>query len=108
MKKVYTARDGLEAHFLRNLLEGEGIRAAVLGEALAIARGDLPLTQETLPAVWVSEEDFERACGIAATLNQAPAAPSGEEAAAWECRNCGEMIEPQFTSCWNCGHARQQ
>ena len=67
MVKVYSARDGLEAHFIRNLLEGEGIRAAVLGETLAFGRGDLPMTQETLPGVWVNPEDEQIARDAGAT-----------------------------------------
>ena len=31
-----------------------------------------------------------------------PAAPSG---APWVCAQCGEQLEPQFTSCWHCGAA---
>ena len=92
--KVYTARDAVEAHFVRGLLEREGLAAEVLGDKLAIAIGELPpLSAGTLPAVWVAEESTEPAKKIVA---KAP----------WTCPSCGETIEPQFTDCWNCGAAR--
>ncbi|MGH7830408.1 MAG: DUF7577 domain-containing protein, partial [Candidatus Binatia bacterium] len=24
----------------------------------------------------------------------------------WQCRKCGEVIEGQFTDCWNCGSSQ--
>jgi len=61
MEKIFTGEDSMEAHFVRNLLEAQGIRAQVLGEILGAARGELPLTEETRPGVWVNSEDVERA-----------------------------------------------
>lgn len=54
-------RDAMEANLLRQLLENEGIPATTMGESLSAARGELPLTLETLPSVWVRREDVERA-----------------------------------------------
>ena len=64
MIKIYEARDSLEAHFLRNLLESAEIRAKVLGETLGAARGELPMTSETLPSVWINPDDLGKAQGI--------------------------------------------
>jgi hypothetical protein len=107
MKKLYTARDAMEAHFLRQLLQQEGIPAEVLGENLSIARGELPLTAETLPSVWVRSEHAERAVRVVAQmLSQA----SGGDAAGdpWTCPGCGEAIEGQFDICWNCQTPRPE
>ena len=105
--KLYAARDALEAHFVRSLLENEGIRAAVMGETLGTSRGDLPLTQETLPAVWIDDEDLARAQPVLdAFRNQPP--PSPATRTPWRCPACGEDVEGQFTSCWNCGAERAE
>jgi hypothetical protein len=102
--KVYAARDSLEAHFLKSVLETEGIRAVVLGEILAAARGELPLTVETLPSVWVHEADRERATELAATIS----IPQEDVVCqpAWTCRRCGERHEGAFSECWQCGASR--
>ena len=70
MKKIYTARDSMEAHFVRCLLEREGIEAGVFGEPLGLARGELPFTPDTLPSVWVKSEDAERAIDIVGEYDQ--------------------------------------
>lgn len=64
MIRIYEARDSLEAHFLRNLLEAAGVRAEVLGELLGMARGELPMTGDTLPSVWINPEDAKTAMAV--------------------------------------------
>jgi uncharacterized OB-fold protein len=36
-------------------------------------------------------------------LEELSAASIGE---AWRCVQCGEMLEPQFAACWQCGQQR--
>lgn len=117
MRHLYTARDAMDATFLRGLLEQEGIRAVVQGEALQETWGNLNLTQESLPSVWVDDADAERATPIvdeyrrrdAANADE-PGTDPDEPAAAvrptWACPNCGRPNEVQFTACWHCGHAQ--
>ncbi len=107
--KLYTGRDAMDAHFVRAHLEGQGIPATVMGEALTMARGDLPLTPETLPAVWVHEEDAPRAVAAMREFLRTPRHDEPEvEAKAWTCPHCGELIEGQFDQCWNCGWERPE
>jgi hypothetical protein len=101
--KVYVSRDSLEAHFLRGVLEGEGIRAVVLGEPLATGAGHLPLI-ETLPAVWVHEADRDRAMELAASITCPQ--EDGVSQPRWTCRRCGERHEGAFSECWQCGDSR--
>ena len=61
MKPVFSARDPVEAHLLRAVLESEGIAAKVMGEFLYLARGGVPFDNHTEPSVWVSDEDLGRA-----------------------------------------------
>ncbi len=107
MKRVYLAQNPADAHLLRGILENAGIPAAVHGDFLWSARGELPLTVDTSPSVWVlNETHYENALEIvAAFVSEAGAGlPSGE---AWTCKHCGETNEGQFTECWRCGFPRK-
>ena len=111
MRHVYTGRDEMDAHFVKGLLEQEGIEAVVTGEALESTFSTLPLSATSLPGVYVPEADEERAAVIVRDYQQvdrANADPATEDAprATWKCANCGEAVEEQFTECWNCGRER--
>jgi hypothetical protein len=106
MKKLYTARDAMEAHFLRTLLEERDIPAAVLGENLAPARGELPFTLETQPAVWVREDHFAQAQAVVDEMLAQRHAQS--LALPWTCPACGEEVDGTFDLCWNCQASRPE
>ena len=57
MKKVYVAGNPLEAHMVRDFLESAGIEAIVRGEHLFALRGGVPMTEDTLPSVWLVHEE---------------------------------------------------
>ena len=44
MVQVYSAENPTEAHYLKGLLESQGIQCDVRGESLFGARGELPIT----------------------------------------------------------------
>jgi hypothetical protein len=100
MKKLYTARDAMEAHFLRTLLEERDIPAAVLGENLAPARGELPFTLETQPAVWVNDDDLADAQAVVDDMLARRGAR--DLAPPWTCPACHEFVDATFELCWNC------
>jgi hypothetical protein len=102
MKQIYSARDEIDAEMVKNALADAGIECGVQGGGLSAVLGAIPVTQETLPSVWVRDEDLDRA-ETALREFQHPQEPEGEP---WKCPKCGEMIEPQFTACWNCGTSR--
>ena len=107
MRKVYLARHPTEAHFLKGLLASQGIEAEIRGEALFGARGELPVTTETCPSVWVLDDSqLDRALALIAEHDRRER-PSDSVGAPWRCPSCGEELEPQFTDCWRCGTARQ-
>lgn len=98
MKRVFRAASLLQVAHARNVLIAAGIDSELRNQYLAGALGDLPML-ETWPQLWV-EDSFESAALRA--LEKAATAPAG---AAWICPDCGEALEPQFTSCWRCGTA---
>jgi hypothetical protein len=110
MRHVYSGRDEMDAHFVKGLLEAEGIEAAVMGENLVNAVGTLPLSDNSLPGVWVPDGEEARAQAIVQRYKQVDAANANDVKVqpTWKCVNCGEAVEQQFTNCWKCGHARPE
>ncbi len=106
MKKVYTATGLADAHLLKGLLEGENIPAEVRGEHLYAIRGEVPMTPDTCPSVWVVDEaDFGRAVELLRAIREG-SSRSPDDAGTWRC-GCGEDIERQYTECWQCGRSRR-
>ncbi len=103
MTKVFVAPHPTEAHLVAGYLTDRGIPSEVRGEALFAVRGEVPITPATLPTVWVLDD------GQAAEALEVLRARPSQTAAGqplWTCNRCGELIEPQFTACWQCGAAR--
>ena len=105
--KVYSAQHPIEAHLLKGILGSYGIPSEVRGEFLFGGRGELPVTPETAPSVWiVDDSQFDEARAIIKEYEESNAqdVPAGET---WICKSCGEDSEGQFTECWNCGKPRE-
>jgi hypothetical protein len=98
MKRVFRAASLWQVAHARNVLIMAGIESEMRNQYLAGALGDLPMF-ETWPQLWV--EDALESAALRA-LAVAAKAPSGEP---WTCAQCGEQLEPQFTTCWRCGAA---
>ena len=99
MKRVFRAATLLQVAHARNVLVSAGIDCELRNQYLAGAMGELPM-METWPQLYVDETDEYRALRALA-IAAAPAA-----GAPWTCADCGEQLEPQFTSCWRCGAAQ--
>jgi hypothetical protein len=105
--QVFVAQHPTEAHLVRGLLEAEGIQADVRGESLFGARGEAPVTPDTLPTVWVLDDnDVAKATQILAGYGQRKS--PGTPQSTWQCPDCGEQVEAQFGECWKCGAAAPQ
>ena len=103
MRLLYSSLKLIEVHHLKNLLEAEGIRCRIRNELLSRLAGEIPFT-ECAPELWLLDErDFERARRVLADFARPVAA-----APTWNCSACGEMLEGQFSACWNCGALRPQ
>lgn len=103
MKQVYVAQNPPEAHMIKGFLETSGIRAIVQGDDLFGIRGGIPITPTTSASVWVAAQDFKQAQALVEEFFQAETTEPGEK---WYCPGCGEVLEAQFTECWNCGTSR--
>lgn len=89
----------LMAQHWANVLRAAGIACELRNTALAGAIGDIPFL-DAAPQVWVAAAEAARARQL---LDEAARPPAG---VAWSCARCGEVSEPQFGSCWNCGTLR--
>jgi rubrerythrin len=98
MKRLIRDSSRAEIGLVKGLLERAGVACITKNEQLAGALGDIPFL-ECEPELWViHDEDMPRAERILAA-HRAPATG----AAAWRCRECGELIDGQFEVCWQCG-----
>ena len=96
MQRVYSSFNLLAVHHAKNVLETEGIRSTVRNEHLSSAMGELP-PAECQAELWVlHDDDAPRAERLLRYGGQEGGCP-------WRCAVCGEVLEPQFTQCWNCG-----
>jgi rubrerythrin len=85
-----------------NVLQTAGIGCEMHNRYLNGALGEIPIDQ-CRPEVWLTDErDETLARRLLEAATRGPAA--GEKA--WRCAQCGEMLEAQFTVCWQCGTAR--
>ena len=108
MIKVYIAQNPPDAHFVAGILQEYGISCEVLGEELWGARGALSVSPDTLPAVWIQDDNkYEQAQNLIRQIeNKTLNAPAGDSP--WKCPNCGQNLEPQYTDCWKCGTSRPE
>jgi hypothetical protein len=102
MEQIFIAYTSIEAHLVKGLLESEGIAAEVHEDMVNIL-GELPLTPENLPSVWVEERDALRADGIVRDFQHERV----EKGDAWRCE-CGEILDAQFSACWQCSRSRPE
>lgn len=103
MKELFTFSIGErpQAGLLKDLLENEAISCFIKNEGLAIAQGEIPIT-ECYPEVWIlNDEDYAKAADVLSGFQT----PQSEGRNSWVCPTCGETIEGQFSDCWKCGKA---
>jgi hypothetical protein len=103
VQRIFVARNLSEAHIVSGMLNAAGIAAQVRGHYLAGGYGELPITSDTLPSVWI---DDDQQAAIARGVIDEYERPGAARAAAWRCGQCGETHQGQFTACWKCGRER--
>lgn len=101
MKKIYSSEDRVLINHLKNTLDLENIDCFIKNEFAFTLAGEVPVN-EVWPELWVTESDLQTRAEevIAQVIN--PAKNSGKS---WQCSQCGELHDSQFTDCWKCGAA---
>lgn len=100
--QAYVAADLMRAHLIKGFLDSEGIFSVVRGEHLMALQGEIPITVDTLPSIWVLGTDLRHARDLITRALSGDLRP-----VQWRCPECGEQIEGQFTECWQCGSSRE-
>ena len=105
MKQVYTAFDVVSAQMMKDYLVSFGIESIVQGDLLIGAVGEIPAN--SYPTVWVlNDDDVEKA--EERVKNYEASRPDDQiHNNVWKCLDCDELIEAQFTRCWQCGKDRK-
>jgi len=97
MLKVYSADNPTEAHLLKGFLKSYGISSEVRGEFLCTSRGELPITADTAPSVWIFDDSrFDEARAIIREYEDSNNHGDSDKET-WICKSCGEESEGQFT-----------
>ncbi len=99
MKTVYSAANISIVSFFQNILEGYGIHCLIKNEFLHSVIGEIPPI-ESWPQLCVDDDDYEEEKRIV------DEALSEKNLPIWKCTSCNEVIEGQFSECWNCGTSR--
>ena len=95
--------DGANIAMLKSLLEEVEIVCMIRNDYLSSAMGEIPFL-ETSPELWIlNDEDYAKAREVLETWRTTRI----EDHDSWTCAHCGEIIEGQFTSCWQCGKERE-
>ena len=103
MKKIFSSPIIGEIPRLRNMLERAGITCVLRNEISSGLSPAVPIAEST-PELWIEDDHrLEEALQIKADF-QSSAPIVGQD---WQCQKCGEISEPQFASCWNCGAIRE-
>lgn len=100
MKKVFTADNFVQLDQLRTLLLENGIDCMHKGESSigsGAAGGEVPPVMIKNEIHVFEDADETRAKELIQEFLSAKANTKD-----WTCPDCGELIEKQFTACWNC------
>jgi ribosomal protein L32 len=104
VKKVFSSPIVGEISQLKNMLESAGIACILRNEVTAGLSPEVPMAEST-PELWILDDPrLAEALQIKADFQSFVPAVGAD----WQCQKCGEISEPQFTSCWKCGSSRAE
>jgi hypothetical protein len=100
--EVAVFNNDIEAEIAKGRLVENGIDAVITKDDCGGMMPNFQLTEGV--RLRVAPEQHRMAEEL---LQNQPAEGSGDdERSTWTCESCGEVLESQFTDCWNCGAQR--
>lgn len=92
------------ANLLKERLAMEGIVCLVRNDELSTALGEIPFV-ECYPELWVVDDEVYPRARVLLDQWLSDMVPREET---WQCVRCGEILEGQFESCWQCGRGKDR
>lgn len=106
MQKVFVAQHHPEAYLVVELLRSNGIESEVRGDTLFATIGGGAVIPGAAPEVWVQNPlDVAQAADLVRRYSKGEALPE-TSGPTWQCPNCAETLEAQFSECWKCGSTK--
>lgn len=88
---------------VKNILETQNVKCMIRNQYISAALGEIPVN-ECWPELYIVDPgQIEKAKEIIKEITE----PNTENFPAWVCPTCHEIIEGQFTACWNCAAKRE-
>lgn len=103
MKRLYTDQNSLMVGNIKNIMENNDIECIIKNFMLVGSVGELPPTVCSTELWIINDEQHEQAKQILKEVFS----EDKDKDPKWKCSSCGEMIEGQFTDCWNCGQGKK-
>ena len=94
----------VDAFALYHYLDAQGLPVTLHDRPLRTAIGEIPFVEVTT-ALFL--EDPARLGEAQALIRHYRSGLPGVRGATWVCPGCGEVHEPMFGACWNCGTMRR-
>jgi hypothetical protein len=104
MKMVFTDPSVVPCDILKGLLEARGVPSIIKnerGSAGASVGDPVPFMVSATfawPEVWVPDDRYDESSAIVKDMKQQEVTAGNP----WKCSKCGEEVDPELTSCWNC------
>tara|TARA_Y100001935_G_C17302764_1_gene510325 strand:+ start:1797 stop:2108 length:312 start_codon:yes stop_codon:yes gene_type:complete len=100
MKRLYQAKNEIEAQLIVDYLKDANIDAVLLNRYQSGAAGELSAIE--FPWVWLlKSSDYYLAKTLIDSFYKEELSEKNKPD--WTCNNCDTQIESQFHFCWNCG-----
>ena len=98
MLKAYSAANLVEAQFILDLLQQNGVPAMLFNENQIGGLGELPVTY---PEVWIKRDlDLDKATRLIEIYES-----KSQPRVSAVCPQCGETNPDTFEFCWQCHHS---
>ncbi|MBU2511920.1 DUF2007 domain-containing protein [bacterium] len=104
--EICTVYNHLDAEIAKGILEENDIQAFIRKDDCGGMEPQLQITEGI--KILVNSQDKDKALSIIEYTTKVTKEHSSPEVAilTWNCKQCGEELEEQFTACWNCSTLR--
>jgi membrane protease subunit (stomatin/prohibitin family) len=106
LREVMICYNDLDAEIVKGNLEKDGIDVYISRDDCGGMEPQLQMTEGI--KVMVPSGQMNSAIALLQGMEERASIEKANPKTQWQCENCGEILESQFTDCWNCGVARRK